>query len=1129
MACCSPDELRSYLQRELPEPALVRVERHVSRCEDCCRTLDALACDLDAEFVRQFLEASRRDALRGEHSCRDGEPGATTGSGDDCPDWRPFAADAALPLRFGRFTLKQILGTGGFGVVYLADDANLDREVAVKIPHLAGVSPDARERFRREGTAAAGLHHPHIVQVHQAGEHQGVCFLVSEYCPGRTLQQWLEEQSRVGDARQAARIVLALAEAAEHAHQQGVIHRDIKPANVILDDRDTCGSLPFRPKLTDFGTAILVDEGQRITSSGMLVGSAPFVSPEQVLGERAGPASDVYALGVLLFQLAAGELPICGANTAETLQLVVSREAPPLHRVAAGAPRDISAICAMCLEKNPARRYASAGDLALDLHRFLRGEPTQARTLGPAARLGRWCVRNPLPLAIMGSVILVLVLAVAGMTWHAIALQRWNGRLRLAHLHAVAMRDRALASELKARRLRYASDMRLAAHCWRSGDPSGARQILAQHVPSSGQADLRGLEWYFLHREVHPAVETIATHNPPLYCVRLAPDGRQFATAGQDAVIRVHNRATGQVRLSIPSGQGEVNSLAYSPDGQTLASAGDDGSIRLWSVADGQPAGQFAAHEGLAFGVQFTPDGKSLITCGADKRVHVWSDVGTDGRTRATYADHAGRVEAIAVSPDGQWWASAGDDRTVVVRAIQDGVLRMRWDQAHGKLSSVAFSPDSQLLAVGELGGQTTKLRLFALHDGSQILQQPHPDGIRSVDFTPAGDGVLSVDNLGTARLWVVPGDSSSPVLDRPLGVWKVQDSRIYSAVCEPAGDSALLVGREGIVQRLNMNTSTAERVLDRARLSELARLPETELRIHAVAFDQAREQLLVAAHVGLATVSLRPGHAATFRQLPGNRTWEQVTVPREGGWFTLAGSTSLQATARNLPQPCVLERWHSPGGPVRLLFESDRNSSLHDVRCSPAGDMLAVVVSQHEQDGLPKRLLLLDSESGRLLREFPAASGTRPRFTSDGRWLIFGVQRDVHVVDLHGDLRRVVRDAHAESLGGLAVSGDQRWLATCDEGRELKLWNLATLRPHAELQGHLGKITSLAFHPDCRTLLSGAFDGTVKAWNVATGQQLLNIHEGPLGISHMALSPDGQRLAVVERRRNLWVYHLPR
>lgn len=1143
MSCYSKDELNRFLLQELAAERQIRIDEHVRSCDTCCGTLKVLSND---DLVQDYYESARRDDLGEDETSRVGID--RTGTAGATVDWQPFATEGAqLPLNFGRFVLTEVLGSGGFGVVYRADDAELGREVAIKIPHLAGLSPAARRRFVQEGTAAARLHHPHIVQLYQSGTQRGVCFLVSEYCPGETLRQMLNESLGGRPARQAARIVLPLAEAVAHAHVNGIVHRDIKPANVVLDNRGAVDGLPFIPKLTDFGTAKFVETNASQTASGMLIGTAPYMAPEQVVGNgQVGPPADVYALGVLLYELIAGRSPIEGADNADTIHRVLTAEPTELHRLVPGTPRDISAICSRCLEKAPERRYASARQLAADLRRFLEHEPTLARPLGPTRRAWRWCRRNPMPVTVMTMVSLLLVSIAAGLVWHTARLESVNDRLRTATATALSQQKRAEQSELHTRQLLYVADMRLAEKSWRDGDLGSARQILNSYVPSGAEdADLRGPGWYFLDHAIRPETKLVADDGSPLYCIRLAPDGATFAVAGQDGMIRVHDRVTGALRQTIESGQIEVNSVAFSPDGTTLASAGDDGSIAVWRLADGICLAQFAAHEGLAFGVEFTPDGERLISCGSDDQVHAW-DAASRQRL-ATYNDHGSRVEALAVSPDGRWLASVGKLGTLAVRDLGSGELHWRWTDASGTLSSVAFSPDSGTVAVVQAAGPSKWLRLFELASRTQRMVWPHRDGIRAVAYSPDGTRLLTADNAGVVRIWDMAATASEPdAAVKPLRRCQVHDSRVYSAVFEPQGVSIVSAGADGQVRRWNVRDAANEIVVHRRDLRRLSQKGEEYFGMRDIAFQPHTEAVVIAMHAGIDWLSVDVGKPIEIVRDVGVTTWNCIAMPRHGDWLFAGRSTIPTATEEGIRAPGFIERLELRGGlqgktteaaaPSQpqdyltrreVIYEADANCEILRLRCDSSGDLVAVTLHEQRVDDRPKQLLLLDSKTGKSLRTFPAASGTNPCFTPDDRVLIFGVMRDIHAIDLRSGQERVLREAHRSTQNGMAISHDGRWLATSDDGRVIKLWRLPGLEEHAVLYGHLGAISALTFSPDSRALLSSSHDGTVKAWHVATGQQLFTLHDASVGITDMALSSDGRRVAIVEDYRQLRILSL--
>src|SRR5262245_44295584 len=333
----------------------------------------------------------------------------------------PADAGAALP-HLGRFEVRRELGRGGYGLVFLAYDRELDREVALKIPRPdVLVTPELRGRFQIEARAAAGLDQPNVVPVYEAGALGPVCFIASAYCPGETLAAWLRQRTQPVPFATAAALVAALADAVQHAHSRGVLHRDLKPTNVILSPANAAGSgLDFIPKVTDFGLAKLLEDGPEVpTQSGAVVGTPAYMAPEQAAGQTRAisTAADVYALGVILYEVLTGRPPFQAATALQTLRLVESAEPLPPGRLRPKLPRDLETICLKCLQKDPGRRYASAHALAEDLRRFLAREPVQARPVGGLERLWRWCRRKPALAGVTAALLLALVLGVAGILW----------------------------------------------------------------------------------------------------------------------------------------------------------------------------------------------------------------------------------------------------------------------------------------------------------------------------------------------------------------------------------------------------------------------------------------------------------------------------------------------------------------------------------------------------------------------------------------------------------------------------------------------------------------------------------------------------------------------------------------
>ena len=330
-----------------------------------------------------------------------------------------------IPQVIGHFEIKKLLGHGGFAVVYLARDRDLDRDVALKIPRASVIgSPELRARFIREGKAAASLAHPNIVPVYEAGQAESQLFIASQYVDGITLAEWLDKNREKLTQEDIAQVTATLAEALAHAHQRSVIHRDIKPLNILVMNQKEGEnkSLASRLRITDFGLAKNVAEADTSldTQAGAIVGTPAFMSPEQVDSkDEVGPWTDLYSLGSVLYLLLAGKVPFSEQvekNLFELLRSIKETEPDSIRRTQPKVARDLEAICFKCLEKLPSNRYQTGFELADDCRRWIRGESIMARNAGPIQRLMRWANRNRSVATWISATIAALVLGLMGTT-----------------------------------------------------------------------------------------------------------------------------------------------------------------------------------------------------------------------------------------------------------------------------------------------------------------------------------------------------------------------------------------------------------------------------------------------------------------------------------------------------------------------------------------------------------------------------------------------------------------------------------------------------------------------------------------------------------------------------------------
>ncbi len=394
----------------IPCPAVEQLERlleagpgaedsdlvpHIESCPSCQQRLEDLTRGFSS--LRGRHEPTSADlspappsaggvalAARPEHT------GDYTPASDLGAPAAPADPDQAVAPDVPGYRILARLGCGGMGVVYRATQERLNRPVALKMLVAgAAASEEQLQRFRIEAEAVARLHHPHIVQIHEVGVAGGLPFFALELLDGGSLEGRLGGEPQA--ARPAAELLTTLARAVHAAHQAGIVHRDLKPANVLFTADGT-------PKVTDFGLAKRLEEAaEGHTRTGQVMGSPGYMAPEQARGRSraVGPAADVYALGVILYEMLTGRVPLKGTTTLETLLLTISGEPVPPRRLQPGVPRDLETVCLKCLHKEPEKRYHSAGHLADDLDRFLHGRPILARPTPWWERAWKWARRHP--------------------------------------------------------------------------------------------------------------------------------------------------------------------------------------------------------------------------------------------------------------------------------------------------------------------------------------------------------------------------------------------------------------------------------------------------------------------------------------------------------------------------------------------------------------------------------------------------------------------------------------------------------------------------------------------------------------------------------------------------------------
>ncbi len=676
MRCPSVEDLEHLLDEELDNVRQEELSRHVGDCARCQAALERLT--------------EQTVVLTNPSSRKLSSPPLLTNGPADTPTIfltrlkqssfagrrrEPSDADAAAvetPAVAGYEILGE-LGRGGMGVVYKARQTVLNRLVALKMI-LAGAHAAAKdlERFRQEAEAVARLRHPNIVQIYDIGDSEGRPYFVLEYVEQGSLAQRLHGDPQ--PLEPTVRLIETLARAIHFAHQHRLVHRDLKPANILLSTKDEGRSAKeegqpsfsyfvlgasYLPKITDFGLAKRLDEESAGSHTGEVLGTPSYMAPEQADSKArgVGPATDVYALGAILYEMLTGRPPFRGVTPLDTMLQVLYEEPIRPSRLRPKLPRDLETICLKCLEKTPSRRYVSAAALADDLRRFRRGDPIAARPVGALERGWKWARRRPLSAALMAGIFLVTLLGFAGVT------HQWRV--------AIWERNQKEEQRLQARNALYHSLIAQSQLQYRVNNLPGALGSLKECKQKDDLHDRRGWEWYYLHALYAPELLTL-THS------QASSDGAVAFRPGGDMIASVAgpqfclwDAVNGDV-LHERILSGSYHRLAFRPDGERLVLGGADGSVRVWDARTCRELLHRALHETRITGLAFSPDGRTVASAtiaAPDQRskqgeVKLW-DAESGAVTHTLRAPRGQGFHSVAFHPELPWLAAAGEDTVV--------------------------------------------------------------------------------------------------------------------------------------------------------------------------------------------------------------------------------------------------------------------------------------------------------------------------------------------------------------------------------------------------------------------------------------------------------------------------------
>jgi WD40 repeat protein len=1077
-----------------------------------------------------------------------------------------------IPLRsFGDYELLEEIARGGMGVVYKARQKSLGRIVAVKMLLFGDQSGnELAQRFRAEAAAAASLQHANIVAIHEVSAHEGQPYFAMDFIEGQSLARLAAGQPL--PATCAARYVKIVAEAIHYAHERGILHRDLKPSNVLIDPFD-------QPRVTDFGLAKRLHHDSELTLSGQVLGSPNYMPPEQASAKRGlvGRRSDVYSLGAILYHLLTGRPPFVGETLTDTLQEVVNTEPVSPRLLNPSVPRDLETLCLKCLEKEPARRYQTAQALAEDLDHFLRDESIQARPVGHAEKLWRWCRRKPALASAYSLLILLLIFILIG---SPLALYRINHERERAEKGEWAARQ----GELDARQKAYASDMNSVQQALAGNDLGRAIELLNRHrpefvVPASAgsapnsslarpnrlkaglQTDLRGWEWRYLWRRCQGEERFIlGEHSNGATVVGMLADGKTVFSAGRDKCVRLWDLESRR-QIGLLPHPDEVTGAAASPDGRWLATVtekyAEGQPVLLWDLATQKIAAalttvttnytNFWLRPGS---ITFSPDNKWLAFATVFGGVRLWD---VNARSEVTNLLSIGDASpgplGVAFSPDSRTLAyNENEYGAILLWDIPSCSVTGRLSGHQGVVTALAFSPDGQTLASGS---QDRTARLWNLNLG---VRQSSGAATNAVQWARKLSRTSNDAELAAAE------DGRTPTEWRPGLQFTNHTGGPGSLAFSSDGRTLAMIGSGRVIRLVEVETGKQKAELrgHLAAISSLAFTPDGRTLLSASddgtirVWDPVSPPKEKSVHgfarnsISLAWRSYGPALCLSpdgrhLLSVYTNQTfslWDTVRLAEGEPHplpFTNTTSGAVAAGGRLAAfgsRSGELMLWDAETGQARF-FPRPETNNIHRLVFSLDGRSLAAdydtkIPSQMSVGyqrrtvrvwdvGTRKETRVFDTEG-----EFPVAL----TFSADARTLMVGFSKgSVKLWPLDGPGGAATFPGHSQQVGGVALLPDGKTLISA--GGDIRFWDIGTRRENALKLSPRASASSLALSPDGRRLAAGASDGRITLWDVASHQEVATLEGHREEVMQLAFTPDGDHL-VSASKDQLRVWRAP-